>query len=191
MNWELYKTEASRTFADFKKGFTPNLMDQVHCPIGMVTEIQELKEAQDLKPFTDDKVKLKNTNIREELGDILWYVANLERLIETPLYDLKGGFSPYPMEQLEQAAAEILDIYKKKLYYNRDIDYKKVQHLCKLVRAAVDSFAYLDKWTSEQLQQENIAKLKVRFPEKFTEDLANNRNTVAEYAAMDKKKNGK
>jgi len=189
MTWNEYKKEAERTFAYHKYG---SIVDQLHCAIGIVTEIEELKYAwkgvqEGSSPYIEPDTSMKNINAREELGDILWYIANLERLIETPEYDFNLKGVTYPLEILDSSAANLLDIYKKALYYNRIVKYADVTNLIYMIRTAADSLCYSNKWITEDIMDNNINKLRIRFPEKFTDEKANNRNIKEEYKALTKK----
>lgn len=70
MNFKEYQEKASRTLADLKKP----LMNQLHMIVGMVTESSELADAYK-KHFAYGK-ELDVVNVEEEIGDLLWYVAN-------------------------------------------------------------------------------------------------------------------
>lgn len=81
-------------------------------------------------------------------------------------------------------ANELLDAFKKHIYYGKPLDVVNVgeeiadqmwynSNLCRLL-----------KLDMEVLLQNNINKLKVRYPEKFTNELAENRNLAAEYEKL-------
>lgn len=77
-------------------------------------------------------------------------------------------------------AGELFDIYKKNLAYGREVDIVNVEeeigdmmwYLSKLCRVLNLDF--------EKILFTNLEKLKARYPEKFTEELANTRNLEKE-----------
>lgn len=77
-------------------------------------------------------------------------------------------------------AGELLDAVKKHIFYGREIDVINVKE------EIGDLFWYLGilchtyGWTFDEIWDINIAKLKQRYPEMFTEDKANNRDLDAE-----------
>lgn len=77
-------------------------------------------------------------------------------------------------------ANELLDVYKKKFAYNKPIDYINVEE------EIFDAFWYLVNLCRmlnidiEKGMDKNIAKLRARYPNRFTEFDANNRNLERE-----------
>lgn len=107
----------------FISEFGQKYIDVLHGVIGVLTESGELIEAilptydrHDLKPFDE-------VNLKEEIGDVLWYCAILANALGTDL---------------------------------------------------------------ESIMETNIAKLKKRYPEGFTEDKAENRNLIEERKELEK-----
>lgn len=66
-----YQAEAARTCANIDGG----IMDDIHMVLGMQTEAAEIADA--YKKTIAYKKELDLVNVKEELGDILWYIANL------------------------------------------------------------------------------------------------------------------
>ena len=84
-------------------------------------------------------------------------------------------------------SAEFLDVMKKYLFYNRNID------TVNLREELGDLFWYLAILADElgeanftNILQQNIAKLRVRYPEKFTEEQAQTRDLEAERKELEK-----
>lgn len=102
-----YQKLAFRTCNDLNNG----LANMAHMILGMQTELGEF--ADPYKKYWAYGKKLDKTNVKEELGDLMWYIA---------------------------CACEFND------------------------------------WSLEDICQTNIDKLKARYPEKFTNELAINRN---------------
>ena len=83
-------------------------------------------------------------------------------------------------------ANEILDAVKKTLFYGKPLD--KVN----LKEEMGDCFWYLALLANElgvsfeEVMETNIAKLKARYPDKYTDELAINRNVEVEYEILKK-----
>jgi NTP pyrophosphatase (non-canonical NTP hydrolase) len=75
MNFEDYTKETERTAPLLESDF----LDQLHMVIGISTEAGELLDTYK-KAFAYNK-DLDITNIEEELGDQLWYMSNLIRML--------------------------------------------------------------------------------------------------------------
>jgi NTP pyrophosphatase (non-canonical NTP hydrolase) len=73
-------------------------------------------------------------------------------------------------------AGELADMLKKHIFYGRNIDKVNAQEeigdTCWYVGVAIDVL----KTTMNDIMTKNIEKLRKRYPEKFTEEKANNRN---------------
>jgi NTP pyrophosphatase (non-canonical NTP hydrolase) len=81
-------------------------------------------------------------------------------------------------------ANEILDAVKKSLFYGKDFD------LVNLREEIGDCFWYLAilaheaDMSFEEIMEININKLKKRYPDKYTDEAAINRDVVAEYKVL-------
>lgn len=75
---------------------------------------------------------------------------------------------------------ELTDQFKKNLAYGKDIDWTNVTEEIGDLMWYISEFANLYNYDLEDIMQTNIAKLKARFPEKFTSDNAINRNLETE-----------
>jgi NTP pyrophosphatase (non-canonical NTP hydrolase) len=88
-------------------------------------------------------------------------------------------------------AGELLDIFKKLVYYEKPVD------IDNLKEEIGDAFWYLSIFTRlldldpHEIMEENIAKLKQRYPEKFTTEDAINRDYDKEKLAVQKSKQNK
>ena len=107
-------------------------------------------------------LECRRTEQRDDWAEITPELANNVRL----LYTLIG---------LATEAGESLDVFKKCLFYKRPFD---ITHF---VSELGDCLWYLTMaadiagFTLEDLMEINCEKLKVRYPEKFTVEQANNR----------------
>lgn len=166
---ENYQERAARTMASLGT----KAMDGMHMAAGFTTEIGEMNEG-----ITYNDI----VNIREENGDTYWYLAN-----ECNIYGLIFT------ELIEQAKTRrkkpfylhnIVDLHKREFAYGKEID------LIKLEDELITIVQYLSKvekdfkFTLEESLEKNIAKLYKRYPDKFTEEKALNRDLEAEYKTL-------
>jgi len=85
-------------------------------------------------------------------------------------------------------AGELLDVYKKFLAYGKEMD------VTNIIEEIGDSFWYLVNLcrmldiNPEEVMERCVSKLRVRYPEKFTEERANNRDLEAERKALEEGK---
>ena len=87
---------------------------------------------------------------------------------------------------MQTELGELADAYKKHIYYGKDLDITNVsEEIFDLLWYAVN-LARIEKIDLVKGMQNNIAKLKVRFPEKFTEQNAIERNLEAERIELEK-----
>lgn len=77
-------------------------------------------------------------------------------------------------------AAELADMLKKHIFYGKPIDTVNIKEECGDVLWYLAIICRRYNVTFEQLMEDNITKLKKRFPNRFTEHDANNRDTVNE-----------
>ena len=66
-----YQKKASRTMANLSSP----LLDDLHMVLGMQTEVAEIADA--YKKHMAYGKELDLVNIKEEVGDVVWYLANL------------------------------------------------------------------------------------------------------------------
>lgn len=83
-------------------------------------------------------------------------------------------------------AGELLDAVKKGMYYGKPMDYVNIREeigdLLWYMALIIDEMG----WSFEQIMEENINKLKTRYPEKFTEEKAINRDLETERKILEK-----
>ena len=81
-------------------------------------------------------------------------------------------------------SSKLQDLVKKYIAYNKEIDMSAESILLENLADAISQM-YSNKDILQSLQN-NINKLKVRFPEKFDEELAKNRDLPAERKELEK-----
>lgn len=154
----------------------------LHAAMGLCTEVAEVAEWLD-GPRTDLE------HLREELGDIMWYVAialDAQRLIMNDELDNPALLGEeFDMVKVQVAVGSFMDQIKRQFFYNKELD-KVVLHeaLDTIVKHIVElNRVYLDS-PFDVVLEKNIAKLKARFPDKFTNEAAVNRDLDKEKVAL-------
>ena len=77
-------------------------------------------------------------------------------------------------------SAEIADIFKKQLAYNNDPDLVNIKEEIVDIMFYIVNLCNINGWDIRDILQNNIAKLKQRYPEKFNIENALNRDLDAE-----------
>lgn len=153
----------------------------LHAAIGVNTEIGELLLATD------------ETNMIEEIGDVLWYMAILANVIDATFEELEmlgkiqieaDDLDLLDVKVLFEHSSKMLDLVKRGLFYGIPTDLLQVSRcagivLCWLRRALED-----DHYTVEEAMGANIAKLARRYPDKFTSEAAVDRDHLAELEVL-------
>lgn len=178
MNVTEYQAAALRTLAP---GFYPPTMqyeiDLLHTAMGLVTEVAELFESV-IKEGEEDLV-----NRKEELGDITWYLAvgfkalGEEFQFAEPSQELGAD--------LITCVGAFMDMQKRAFFYNEPYDREAAFNLLKKIAGAVAYIAVEGGFLFEDVFDANIANLTKRFPDKFTEYAAVNRDLDAERTALE------
>ncbi len=81
---------------------------------------------------------------------------------------------------LTTESAEIADVFKKKLAYNKEIDWVNIKEEVGDLMFYVANICNINGWDLRDILDTNIAKLKVRYPDKYTDDKAINRDLLSE-----------
>lgn len=173
MKIQEYQIEAKRTLVELDNADK----DRQHMLMGIISEIGEIvdvykKKLAYNKPF--DKI-----NLKEECADVTWYLVNWatieDEFLETP--EIDNSFID------EDSTVEIDIIFD--FLINEGLHLGRIQQT-------------LNRWyttclklglTQEEFEQgleNNIEKLKIRFPEKFTKENALNRNLEQERKTLEK-----
>ena len=167
-----YQKECRRTFPEMG----PIAVDLAHMVLGLSSEYNEYIDA----------VESRNSiNVSEECADMMWYLANYCTLRG---YDLQEIFDKKPSYYytFNYNLSKLQDLVKKYLVYNKEIDTEKEKEILRFLSFDIYIFFKQTTISIEQSLQNNIDKLKVRFPEKFTKEAANNRDLEAELKELSK-----
>lgn len=87
---------------------------------------------------------------------------------------------------MQTEVAELSDVFKKHLAYNKPIDWINVEEEVADTMWYIVNFCRINNIDLEKILQNNIDKLRKRFPDKFTEEAAINRNTDIERIELEK-----
>lgn len=173
MNWEEYKKLSEKTLStEFHCG--KQVENLLHGVVGVITELEELIG------WNDD------VNKKEEVADIFWYIALLDRELnlnlKIPSYDVE--FTQIGNDvliiQSFKTSSLLLDLLKKKLFYNKNIDIASFSDLTKSLFQSMCIFCNVNDIDVKSILNTNIEKLKARYGEKFTSERAINRNLERE-----------
>lgn len=173
-----YVTEALKTESvDLFKVDHPRLL---HAAMGIGTEFIELLTAN-----PEDRV-----NLKEELGDILWYLAIIVDALETTFEELETlAVETLPEDEdgvrfMFSQTGELLDQMKKACAYGVPLNTVAFGTAAANILRTVREIAKGENWSLADIQEANIAKLRRRYGEKFTTEAATHRNTEAERVAV-------
>jgi hypothetical protein len=189
-----YPEKALRTEAPHEPIFprltTSRGLRLLHAALGLVSDIDELVNHTDA------------TNELAEMGDTLWFInLGFAALGPVPDFIREGGphsFQPNnsPCEclaALQRTAACFADVVKGHVIYGKtlfelDGEKIKIERELRLKLSTAFSllltYAKLRGYTIQQVAAANIAKLSARYPDKYTDEAALNRDTAAEDAAV-------
>lgn len=165
------------------------LMNSIHMTTGMVTELGEIMECIYFKlPHqTVDEI-----NLKEEAGDLFWYCGNFANFWGYRLTEVSFRHKAYyftsgvdPLIQLTIRIAILQDFDKKELAYSKAKNQDKVKEAFFDILKAVSDFCLFYGIIPEQAMQLNIDKLRVRYPEKFSEESAIDRDLVKERKVLE------
>lgn len=147
----------------------------LHAVMGILTEMDEILD--------NYQTNIDIVNLREEVGDITWYLAIIGRLynIDFPLDLPISSEDPIKTSiSIVKYSCKLLDMLKKKLFYDKKIDENLFRENSIVVMMLIHSYMkYYDIDIRESFDI-NIAKLKARYGDKFTSEKAINRDLQKE-----------
>ncbi|MEM7036623.1 MAG: nucleoside triphosphate pyrophosphohydrolase family protein [Bacteroidota bacterium] len=108
MDIEAYKSAAERTLID--KGHDMNLL---HAAMGIGTEAGELLDAFKRKIFYGKELDV--VNVKEEVGDLMWYIAILLRELDLDFHEIL-------QLNIDKLRARFPDKFTEANALNRDLD---------------------------------------------------------------------
>jgi len=166
--------------------------DERHMNLGVITEIGEALDI--FKKFLAYKKPMDLVNLGEELADISWYIVNKCRFQAVALDD-----------DFEVVLAETKELIETRMFTQENLPIElKSEAILTLILASycapinnmfnapviqLAMLYHVASWFDLDFFQcltNNIDKLKVRYPEKFTEEAAQDRDLKAERAELEK-----
>ncbi len=196
--------EKIKTIAEYQqlaKRTCPSLGDKVvngrHMTLGVITEIGEVLDI--FKKYLAYKKPMDLVNLGEELADIAWYIVNNATFIGVTLETKVNQEAAYD-EELRRFLHEdvMLDENMAREHkcetlllllasgYTPEPNLHSDFELIEVQIAVLMYVAELYELDFFQCLTNNIEKLKVRYPEKFTEEAALNRDLKAERTELEK-----
>jgi len=179
MTFKEYQKQAKRTCLSLGS----DKLDLAHMVLGIGSETEELYKAM----LTNDDV-----NILEEIIDKIWYIANyctFRGYSLEELYNERSSFTDEPWEANTEVEiikfSKLQDYVKKYIAYNKPINTDLEKNALKGILWSLDEVLNQAELDLETGLDRNIAKLKARFPEKFTEEAALNRDLTKERAILE------
>ena len=176
MNWKEYLELSEKTLST---QFHCEEREQrlLHAVIGVLTEVEELLD----NHIGDEQ---DDTNRLEESGDVCWYLAIIgrEMNLDYPQLLVKTK-NDNPMKlvlKIVKNTCKLLDMMKKKLYYNKPIDENLFKTITTLVMLDVSDYMNTYDIDIEKSFDVNIDKLKARYGDKFSSEKAINRDLETE-----------
>ena len=156
----------------------------LHAVIGILTEIEELLDNHDIEKDADEIGR------NEEVIDILWYCAIISREYDV---DYPKIITKSPNEdpmglviKITKNSLKLLDMIKKKLYYNKPINENSFKTIFHLILLSISDYANCFNINLEESFDVNIQKLKARYGDKFSTEKAINRDLETERKILSK-----
>lgn len=155
------------------KNLESDKLNLSHMLLGILSEIPELLTAIRKK----DK-----TNLGEELGDICWYLSNYctFRQLDFNKIKIKGKQNKPNLNFMMKKVLNYTDVVKKYVAYNKEIDKKEEIEFLGFMKYFVINMCDFYELSYLEILDKNIKKLKVRYPDIYTDFNALNRDLVNE-----------
>ena len=179
MKIKQFKEECKRTCASLGN----DKLDLSHMILGMVSELEELDESLVIKDIV---------NTGEEIADIYWYLMNYISFRELDIELEQSNYNSYRLDShtlvygLSITVSKLSDLTKKYIAYGRGINEVEEEELILEIDKYLQAILLRKGLDLGNILQNNIDKLKIRFPEKFNENEANNRNLTKERKELEK-----
>jgi NTP pyrophosphatase (non-canonical NTP hydrolase) len=187
MNWSEYLLLAEKTLSTQFNCEDELYQKILHAIIGSLTEVEEI-----LDNYSEDKLLTdvnKQGSLGEEVADVAWYLSILFR--ELNIEDVEPEFdkSEKPFNILMsflKVSLRFLDLLKKKIYYNKDIDINTMIDLSKKMYLLMLNYCQINNIDFGSILDKNIDKLKARYGDKFSSERAINRDLETEKRILEK-----
>ena len=110
-----------------------------------------------------------------QLNEYSKWTSNTCAKLETQTFD-----TIHMLMGMTTEVGELTDCFKKQIAYNKQIDWVNVCEEIGDLEFYIASFCRINNLNLEKIIETNINKLKSRYPEKFTEENAINRDLESE-----------
>lgn len=171
INFGNYQEAATRT----RSQLGSKSSDSAHMCLGIVGEFSEFSQA-----IENGDVP----NIKEEGGDIAWYIAGECDIHGISFQELAEEVESIELDSYdkeEEDIADYVDFVKRQFAYGKECDVVKLRQFLRFFLYVVNSHCLIDAQTSlVDILQINVNKLFVRYGEKFSNFNALNRDLDAE-----------
>lgn len=87
---------------------------------------------------------------------------------------------------MQTESAEIADVFKKHIAYGKDLDFINIKEEIGDIMWYIANMCNLHGWDLSEIMATNIEKLKARYPDKFSNEHALNRDLVKERGILEK-----
>lgn len=171
-----------------------NNIRMMHGVLGLASEIGEVQQVL-------DNENLDSVNLLEEMGDVYWYMGVItdhlgfspSSVFSDSVYPHQDSLSPKDRKEdlqstihsLSVEISNLVDLLKKRLIYGKEISANTVFTYLVAMDHNINYALSLYSMSGAEARVVNIAKLKKRYPQKFTEEAALNRNLEAERAVLE------
>lgn len=150
----------------------------LHGALGLATEYDEYLDCVNVEG------KVDKVNKMEELADMVWYMELIKssRGLEFQITPKKIHIA-----DIHKPLAEILDFAKRSVYYGHQTEERveKFNANLKVINMFITQESTAEGYNYCDLARIVIDKLKVRYPDQFTGDKANNRNLNKERESLE------
>lgn len=189
----------SKDLDPIKNRVDDRMIRLVHAGLGMSSELTELTEA-----FVSPKNGIIDwVNIMEESADCLWYVAVAVSALGFDHEEISSAESvaannesigkhsetslQSTLNTLNWSVGNYNDLLKKHLFYGRELDMAKMKRTLKQICMSASGVCFVSGHTIEEARERNIAKLRARYGDKFSEYDALNRDLETERKILEGK----
>lgn len=164
----------------------------LHGAIGICTETAELVDG--IRKGKENKI-----NIMEEIGDVMWYVAivcdaigDAENNIDFSniltmgcRIELEEGVTIFGYSSFSCiCAGDVIDAVKRSIFYRKPLDEMKIAEALIALVSQLRGVAKIAETDFDEALARNIAKLKARYPVKFDDVKAVERDLAKENEAL-------
>lgn len=134
-----------------------------HMALGIASETFELM-------LSDSVNDIEHT--KEEIGDVLWYVACLAEQLNIELVNQNIDDDRDSLTVLVESAEKLISMIKKANIYRKSFTYNEYKTAILKLYNSVIFFCDSEQLSHEDIMRENISKLEKRYPEKYSDKSA-------------------